>query len=159
MYFFCYFKIIGVVLWLTLIIISSTKQSTKGKWEKKKNFEPGPESVLFLALFQVTIPNCWQLTSRRNTVWIKMFPCHLLTFFISELTCRWLCSCWCCRALCTPSLSTHHRLRGGLCINQPVHGSPWSRGRGFPRWYRGQDILTRAGSLVRVRLFIMGQNS
>lgn len=50
-------------------IISNTKQSTKGKLEGGgRNFEPGLESVLFLALFQVTIHNCQKLTSRRNTV-------------------------------------------------------------------------------------------
>lgn len=59
-------------------VISGTKQNGRG--EKRKTFAPGPDSVLFLALFQVTVPKCQKVTGRRNAVGTKMFGCRRFPF-------------------------------------------------------------------------------
>lgn len=147
-----------MVLWLTLLLaVPSRVPRENGR--KKKNFEPGPESVLFLALFQVTILYCRQLTSGRITVWIKMFPCHLLTFFICEFAMQIV-------LLLLVLLSDVHTLAehsppvdggwnqwAGFWINQPLIGSPVELRPRLPPL--GTEDKTSWHVLLL--LFIMGQ--
>lgn len=72
----------------TSFITSRTKQIMKGKMGGGKKIEPGPESVLFLALFQVVIHSCQKLASRRNSVNqdVQESSVHVLDL---NLACGW----------------------------------------------------------------------